>query len=138
MRGVGILTASLLHVCCSQFPLLSYQGVPVESLLVIFQVSHQAQFHMCLCFPDPICAHPDSIPIFFPGDASLFPLPVHALLQFDWQVLDESCQFPASSASSQCLAGWRLSQTNLFRKAMFPWETFHQKGAMSRTLNGSG
>jgi len=69
-------------------------------LLVVFNIFHQVQLHLCLGFPNPISASLDSIPLFFRGDVSLLALPVPALLfpQFDQQDLARPCWFPASPA----------------------------------------
>jgi len=66
--------------------------VLVESLLV-FNIPHQVQFHLCLGFPNPISASLDSIPVFFLGDTPSLLLSVLALLfpQFDQHVLAKSC-----------------------------------------------
>ena len=46
---------------------------PLEPL-VIFHISHQVQFHLCLGFPDPISASLDGNPVFSLGHMSLLPL----------------------------------------------------------------
>lgn len=42
------------------------------SLLVIFHIPYQVQFHLCLSFPDPISTCPDNIPIFLQGHTFMF------------------------------------------------------------------
>lgn len=100
----------LLRICCYPFPLLIYQAgyavfglslltnVHVE-LLVIFHIPRQVKLHLCLDFLDPISARPESVPAFFPGNTSLFPLPGCVTLspQSDHQVLAQPCLFPALS-----------------------------------------
>lgn len=48
-------------------------NVSKESLLAVFHIPYQAQFHLCLGFPDIIPAYPGSIP-FFTGNPYIFPL----------------------------------------------------------------
>ena len=121
MKDLGSLTGSedqgkdiveylsLLHICYYQFTLLICQrghtllrlsflaNVPLESLPVILCIPCQAQFYLCLGFPDPIPVYPDCIPVLFPGHVSPFPLPVHFLLvpQFDHQILAQMPQLSA-------------------------------------------
>jgi len=67
----GASTTSLGSLCQGQSLLIN---ASVEFLLV-FHIPHQVQFHLWLAFPDLISARPDSIPVFFLGHMSLFPLP---------------------------------------------------------------
>ena len=57
------------------------------------------QFHLCLGFLDPISAHLDNIPIFFPSHLFLLPLPVHFFLlpQFNQKILVQFYCFLVSS-----------------------------------------
>ena len=83
--------------------------VLVESLLV-FNIPHQVQFHLCLGFPNPISACLDSIPVFFPGDTTLFLLSVLALLfpPLDQQALAKPRRFPTSPACFLILRDGKL------------------------------
>lgn len=68
---------SLPHICHNQFSFLIYQkiyalfglhllaNVPVEFLLVIFNISCQFQFHLCFGFPNAISVGVNSISVFF-------------------------------------------------------------------------
>ena len=74
------ITGGMLSLACFLWP-----------VYLVFNISHQVQFHLCLGFPNPISVYLESTPVFFQGDVSLFSLPVLALLlpQFDQQVLAE-------------------------------------------------
>lgn len=112
-RGMGSLTASedqheelfeylsFLHVCWSHLSIFIWEGTLIFVFLfwpkyllnpLFFHIPHWIEFHLCLGFPDP-SACPDGIPIFFPDDMSLLPLPVLSLhfLQFYQQVTSQSC-----------------------------------------------
>lgn len=108
----------ILHIRYSFF-LLIYQvgytlfslslltNVPVE-LLVIFHILLQVKLHLYLDFSDPISACPESVPVFFPGNSSLFPLPVLLFSLSDHQVLAQPCLFPALSTQFlHWLCHWR-------------------------------
>ena len=49
-----------------------------------FNILHQFQIYLCLCFLDPISLHPDGIPVFFAGYKSLLTLHVIFLLFSVW------------------------------------------------------
>lgn len=68
---------SLLPICHNQFSFLIYlrrydlfglpllANVPIESLLVLFNIPCQVQFYLCLCFPNLLCKseqHPCILP----------------------------------------------------------------------------
>lgn len=44
---------------------VSYNNVPMESLLVLFCMSCQVLVHLCVGFPDPVSEFTDRIPVFF-------------------------------------------------------------------------
>ena len=134
---------SLLHSCCSKFSFLIYQRkyalfdlflltyVPVESVLFVFNIPCQVQFHLCLGFHNPISACLDRMPPFFSGDSSLFPLPVHALLfpQPDQQVLAKPGQFLASPACFLILRDGELlhSQKGILKEKLSLFHFFVSK-----------
>lgn len=63
--------------------LLFVTYIPIEALLVAFDIPGQIPFQLGFGFPKPIPACSDDVSVFFPGYLSLLPPPARLLFVFE-------------------------------------------------------
>ena len=109
----SFIRGSTLYFTCLFCP------VKQESLLVVFHVSHQVQFHLCLGLLDPIPAHPNSISILFLSHPSMLPLLI-LFSFFSFSMISRSLLSHASSLPCQLdFLFWGTENSCTLRRASF-------------------